>query len=197
MAYARPVDESLSAFLRSHPCHHEYEETWPLATPVPLRAALGFAGVLPPAAVRSSILAIVTGPAPQVLFIHPHQPTGDIAHLIPGGRPEPGESPEETVVREVGEETGWRVRPGPIIGYRHFHHLGPLTAEMADRPYPDFVQPIFAATAESYDSALLATGEAPAGMVDIAWARRVTRTHHRPLLDAAERAAANESAVRT
>lgn len=34
---------------------------------------------------------------------------------LPGGRIERGESPEECLVREVAEETGWRVRAGPIL----------------------------------------------------------------------------------
>jgi 8-oxo-dGTP diphosphatase len=35
---------------------------------------------------------------------------------IPGGRIEPGESDEEAVVREIGEETGLRVTCGPLLG---------------------------------------------------------------------------------
>ncbi|MDX8037360.1 NUDIX domain-containing protein [Lentzea sp. BCCO 10_0856] len=34
---------------------------------------------------------------------------------LPGGRIEPGESPQECVVREIAEETGWQVTPGPIL----------------------------------------------------------------------------------
>lgn len=35
---------------------------------------------------------------------------------LPGGRLEPDDAtPEATVVREVGEETGWRVQAGPLL----------------------------------------------------------------------------------
>jgi 8-oxo-dGTP diphosphatase len=35
---------------------------------------------------------------------------------VPGGRVEPGESPERAVEREVWEETGLRVRAGEVVG---------------------------------------------------------------------------------
>jgi len=34
---------------------------------------------------------------------------------LPGGRLEPGEAPEQTVVRELAEETGWLVTCGPLL----------------------------------------------------------------------------------
>ncbi|GAA4003323.1 NUDIX hydrolase [Allokutzneria multivorans] len=34
---------------------------------------------------------------------------------LPGGRIEPGETPEECVAREITEETQWKVTTGPII----------------------------------------------------------------------------------
>jgi 8-oxo-dGTP pyrophosphatase MutT (NUDIX family) len=34
---------------------------------------------------------------------------------LPGGRLEPGETPEQCVAREVFEETGWRVKAGPLL----------------------------------------------------------------------------------
>ena len=176
---------ALVDFLEAYPAHCEYEETWPLEPGVPLRARLCLGTELPPAEVRSSILGIVFRGENEVLFFHPETPSGDIAHFIIGGRPEAGETPEETLIRELGEESGWRVRPRSIVGFRHFRHLGPLTAAMADRPYPDFLQPIYAATAETYDGALVLPGEWPCALVDVGWAVEMTRPDHRPLLTAA------------
>src|ERR1700721_179911 len=34
---------------------------------------------------------------------------------LPGGKLELGEDPQECVVREISEETGWQVSPGPIL----------------------------------------------------------------------------------
>lgn len=34
---------------------------------------------------------------------------------LPGGKLDPGETPEQCVVREIAEETGWRVESGPIV----------------------------------------------------------------------------------
>jgi len=58
----------------------------------------------------------------------------------------------------VGEETGWRVVPSGIIGYRHFHQLEPDSIGN-DRPYPDFVQSVYAAQVGAYDENLLIQGD--------------------------------------
>lgn len=34
---------------------------------------------------------------------------------LPGGKLELGEDPQECVIREISEETGWPVTPGPIL----------------------------------------------------------------------------------
>ena len=69
-------------------------------------------------------------------------------HILPGGRLEAGESPEEAARREVIEETGWTMGPISLIGVRHFHHLTPEPPDWP-YPYPDFLQVVFVGEAEA------------------------------------------------
>lgn len=50
---------------------------------------------------------------------------------LPGGRIEPGEAPEEAVVREVIEETGLDVRVGAVVG-RVLIPAGAVTYDVID-----------------------------------------------------------------
>lgn len=143
---AEPAD--LDIFFAKFPHHCEYLETWPIEGTMQVR--LGLASELPPESVRSSILAIITNDQGGVIFLYPDEDGGGISRFLIGGRPEGSESPTETVMREVREETGWQVVLGCIIGYRHFHQTAPQS-ERSDRPYPDFIQPIFAARAIHHD----------------------------------------------
>jgi 8-oxo-dGTP pyrophosphatase MutT (NUDIX family) len=176
------VDPSTDRFLAEHPPYCEVRDDWPLEPIVPLVARIGLADVLPPPGCRSSVTAVVGRADRQVLFVHPASPTGSIAHVIVGGRPEPDELPEQTIVREVGEETGWLVEPIAVVGYRHFHHLGDGHPQLADRPHPDFVQPVYAAVARRADRDRLLPEEAPAAFVPWEWAVEVTHPVERALL---------------
>ena len=40
---------------------------------------------------------------------------------LPGGKLERGEDPAGCVVREIDEETGWRVTPGPLLDCWQYH----------------------------------------------------------------------------
>ena len=58
-----------------------------------------------------SVKGVVLDPADRVLLLRNERDEWE----LPGGRIEIGESPEECVVREIAEETGWQVRTGPIL----------------------------------------------------------------------------------
>jgi len=60
--------------------------------------------------------AVVTNPSGQVLLIWRHRfITGRWGWELPAGRVDPGEDPVVAAVREVHEETGWRVRSPRLL----------------------------------------------------------------------------------
>jgi 8-oxo-dGTP diphosphatase len=60
--------------------------------------------------------AIITDEAGRLLLIRRGREPGAGLWSLPGGRVEPGESDAAAVAREVREETGLLVRPGPRAG---------------------------------------------------------------------------------
>ena len=133
--------QALQAFLA--PLVHRVTETytWPLArftvntylhdTPPPITSILSVRAVV----LRNQAVLVVRDPTSY--------------HILPGGRREAGESLVETVVREVLEETGWQIALGPLLGFKHFHRLTPVPAEMPLSP-ADFAQLVYVATAVAY-----------------------------------------------
>lgn len=114
--------------------------------------------------------------------------------LVAGGRPDPGEPLERALVREVLEETGWRVRPGPVLGVVHARRLDPALPVSPgwNRPDPDFLDPISATEALTHEPGALHAGEKPARFVPVAEARAMVGPLLQTFLD---RALASASAV--
>lgn len=176
-------DDLLDTYLATHPSHHEFHESWPVQGR--MRVRLSLAKTLPPAHVSSSILSIVLDANRKVLFLRPSKRSGNISHLLVGGRPEPGETPNDTAIREVGEETGWRINPLGMIGFRHFCQLE-SRSEDSDRPYPDFIQPIYAARAVAFEpDLLLLSHQIPAEFLDLSEAERSIEVAQHPLIHSA------------
>ena len=60
--------------------------------------------------------AVIKDTEGRLLLIRRGHPPGAGLWSLPGGRVEPGETDHEAVVREVREETGLSVVPGPLVG---------------------------------------------------------------------------------
>jgi 8-oxo-dGTP pyrophosphatase MutT (NUDIX family) len=68
---------------------------------------------------------------------------GTSTFMQPGGKPEPGETPAATLVRELAEETGLEVDEVAL------RWLGTFRADAANEPGDTVVAEVFAVTAET------------------------------------------------
>lgn len=78
-------------------------------------------------------VVVMVDPSGRVLVLRRSYPPGD--WVLPGGNAESGESPVETAVREVREETGLAVVPERMTGVYY----------QADHPAGEFIHFVFVA----------------------------------------------------
>lgn len=138
------MNEDLTGFLDNAKSLCEESIAW---GSMPLRLAYYLGDELPPLQYVSSVRAIVFRDC-SVLVVR--EENGHM-YILPGGRVEEGESPEQTLRREVLEETGWTLSGIEPLGFMRFHHLGARPAGYR-YPYPDFIWPVFLAEAADYFS---------------------------------------------
>src|SRR6185503_2650335 len=117
--------DSLAIFLLNKAAAAQEVETW---GDMRLEVATYLAGELPPPEWVTSVRAVVRQGASVLTVRDP-----DRVHILPGGRREDNELLEQTLRREILEETGWEVGPPALLGVKHFRHL---TAKPANYPYP-------------------------------------------------------------
>src|SRR5690606_16149298 len=109
--------DALAAFLARYQPHSEEMAVWGIHR---FQVASYLSADMPPDAFIISVRAIVCD-RQRLLVVRDL----DSVHIVPGGRREPGETLEQTLRREVLEETGWQIDPPSLLGFKHFHHLTP------------------------------------------------------------------------
>jgi 8-oxo-dGTP pyrophosphatase MutT (NUDIX family) len=135
----------LGAFLASHTPAATLADTW--GGPNGCRSTAYLTQLPGPDEHVVSARAVVLrrgrdGAAGEVLVLR--TPLGPLA--MPGGRREPGETLEQTLRREVLEESGWTMTVIQPIGFIHIHRTDPPAPDV---PYPsgEFLWAIYAAEA--------------------------------------------------
>jgi 8-oxo-dGTP pyrophosphatase MutT (NUDIX family) len=142
----------LAAVLTQHRLLAQERVTWG-ETSLQVAGYLGSA--LPPPAYIQSVRAVVTCREEMLALAE-----GDRLVIFPGGGREPHETLEETLRREVGEESGWRLGPCTPFGVIAFRNGGPPPPNPRfPYAYPHFVNVIYLAEAVAYEPELLKVNE--------------------------------------
>jgi len=136
------TDTKLTGFLTSGRLITEASVSW---GDMPLKFAYYLSSLQPPVRYVSSVRAIVFRDD-TVLVVTDKR---NQFYILPGGRKEKNETPEETLRREVLEETGWTPKELSLLGFIHFHHLEQKPADY-EYPYPDFIWPVYISEADIY-----------------------------------------------
>jgi 8-oxo-dGTP pyrophosphatase MutT (NUDIX family) len=128
---------SAAAFLAAHDPQAREDVRW---GELRLHVATYLCTRLPPAELITSARAVMLQ-AGQVMVV---RDPGSV-HILPGGRRQAGESLEQTLRRELLEETGWAIDEPHLLGIKHFRHrnLKPAGFPYPDYLYPDYLYPDF------------------------------------------------------
>lgn len=184
------MQPDLAAFLARHAPIAEESAVWGNDTPLRVTSYLGHDP--PPLAYVTSVRGVVFRDD-AVLVVR----GGREGHIVPGGRREAGETLEETLRREVLEESGWALSDIAPLGFIHYHHLSPKRPGHA-YPHPDFLQPVYISRAVAFRSEAVLPNEyerEPYTLRSIAEVRTLPLSlTERRFLDAALRVRAGRSA---
>ncbi|MDA0746484.1 MAG: NUDIX domain-containing protein [bacterium] len=134
------ASSDLAEFLGRHHPFAEAACVWGDGT-LPLRECFYLGKEIPPLEYVTSVRSLVFKGELVLVLQNRHS-----THILPGGRREPGETLEETLRREVMEESGWTISGISLVGFMHFHHLKPRPPGYG-YPHPDFVQLVYASEA--------------------------------------------------
>lgn len=141
------MDAALRSFLEGHVAAAREDVFWPNVG-LAFNVAAYLTETEPPLALVTSVRAVLRRSGSVFVF---DDPVTGTPHIVPGGHREPGESPMETLTREVLEETGCRIDGSPRrLGVLHFHLLSPRPTNDW-HPYPDTLQLVYAAWAREGD----------------------------------------------
>lgn len=147
------MNRDLARFLDRHDAVAEEVAVWGDGK-LPLQIVGYLSHAKPPKRYVTSIRCVVFR-EDSVLVVR--DPSGS-EHIVPGGRVESGEIFEDTLRREVMEETGWKLDRPAILGFSHFHHLSPKPPGHP-YPHPDFIQVAYVADAVEFVPAAMLPDE--------------------------------------
>lgn len=160
------MDEDLAAFLGPLTPFAEETVTWSIGA---LLLACYLTDRTPPRRYVTSARAVVTDGG-RVLVVQ--DPTD--RHIVPGGRLQANEAPEDALQREVLEETGWTLEYFHPIGVLHFTHTKAVPEDWP-YPYPDFLQIVYAGSPGAFHPELMEVDDyvRGSGFASVAEARRL------------------------